>query len=161
MIEFTGEQLSAKQIRLFKKIGKHALKVAGQKPRKIQVCVKFVYDDEMRELNKQTRGIDSTTDVLSFPNLSDHFNKEITPKNFPDDVNPENNKVMLGDVVINLNRAEEQAGSFGHSLTREIGYLMVHGILHLLGYDHVDELDAKLMFAQTEKVLAKFKLKRE
>ncbi len=160
MIEFTGEQLSRKQLRLFKRIGNTALKMAGQKPHKIQVCVKFVYDDEMQELNKETRGIDSATDVLSFPNLNDQFNKDINAKTFPDDVNPENGKVMLGDIVINLNRAEEQAGSFGHSLTREIGYLLVHGLLHLMGYDHVDELDAKLMFAQTERVLAKFKLKR-
>lgn len=161
MIEFVGEQLSKKQLRLFKRIGNTAFRVAGQKPRKIQVCVEFVYDEEMHALNKEKRNIDASTDVLSFPNLTEQFNKEINAKNFPDDVNPENGKVMLGDIVINLNRAEEQAGSFGHSLTREIGYLLVHGLLHLMGYDHIDELDAKLMFAQTEKVLAKYKLKRD
>lgn len=161
MIEFTGEKLSKKQLRLFKRIGNTAFRMAGQKPRKLQVCVNFVYDDEIRQLNKETRGIDSVTDVLSFPNLTHQFNRDINSKTYPDDVNPENGKVMLGDVVINLNRAEEQAGSFGHSLTREIGYLMVHGLLHLMGYDHIDELDAKLMFAQTERVLAKYKLKRD
>ena len=161
MIEFVGEQLPKKQLRLFKRIGNTAFRVAGQKPRKIQVCVEFVYDEEMHALNKEKRNIDASTDVLSFPNLTEQFNKEINAKNFSDDVNPENGKVMLGDIVINLNRAEEQAGSFGHSLTREIGYLLVHGLLHLMGYDHIDELDAKLMFAQTEKVLAKYKLKRD
>lgn len=161
MIEFVGEQLPKKQLRLFKRIANTAFRVADQKPRNVQVCVEFVYDDQMRALNKEKRNIDASTDVLSFPNLTEQFNKKINAKNFPDDVNPENGKVMLGDIVINLNRAEEQAGSFGHSLTRELGYLLVHGLLHLMGYDHVDELDAKLMFAQTERVLAKYKLKRD
>lgn len=161
MIEFVGEQLPKKQLRLFRRIGNTAFRVAGQKPRKIQVCVEFVYDEEMHALNKEKRNIDASTDVLSFPNLTEQFNKEINAKNFPDDVNPENGKVMLGDIVINLNRAKEQAGSFGHSLTRELGYLLVHGLLHLMGYDHIDELDANLMFAQTERVLAKYKLKRD
>lgn len=161
MIEFVGEQMTRKQLRLFKKIVKTTFKVTEQKANKLQVCINFVYDDEMQALNKQTRGIDATTDVLSFPNLDNHFNVTITPKKFPRDVNPENGKVMLGDVVINLNKAEEQAGSFGHSLTREIGYLLVHGILHLLGYDHIDELDANLMQAQAEFILAKFNLKRD
>ena len=161
MIEFVGEEMTRKQLRLFKKIVKTTFKVTDQIASKLQVCISFVYDDEMQALNKQTRGIDATTDVLSFPNLDNHFNTTITPKRFPHDVNPENGKVMLGDVVINLNKAEEQAGSFGHSLTREIGYLLVHGILHLLGYDHIDDLDANLMQAQAEFILAKFKLKRD
>lgn len=160
MIEYVGEKLSRKQYRLFNKIARHTFKVTEQNPRKLQVCVKFVYDEEMQQINKETRNIDQPTDVLSFPNLDNHFNKTITPKLYPDDVNPENGKVMLGDVVINLNRAEEQAGSFGHSFTREMSYLFVHGLLHLLGYDHIDDLDANLMFGQAEYILAKFKLKR-
>ena len=161
MIEFVGEELNKKSLKLFKKIAKHTFKVNSQKPRKIQACIKFVYDDEMLELNSAMRGINQTTDVLSFPNCENIFNRPINAKNFPDEVNPENGKVHIGDVVINLNRAEEQAGSFGHSLTREIGYLMVHGLLHLMGYDHIDELDANLMRAQEEKILAKFNLKRD
>lgn len=160
MIEFVGEQLPKKQLKLFKRIANTAFRVAGQKPRKVQACVEFVYDEEMHALNKAKRNIDASTDVLSFPTLTNQFNRDINAKNFPEDVNPENGKVLIGDVVINLNRAEEQAGSFGHSLTREIGYLLVHGLLHLMGYDHIDALDANLMFAQTEKVLAKYKLKR-
>ena len=161
MVEFEGELLDKKAIKLFKKIAKETFKVNGQKPRKIQACVTFVYDDEIRELNNKMRNIDEPTDVLSFPNCDNVFNRDITPKNFPEEVNPENGKVHTGDVVINLNRAEQQAGSFGHSLTREVGYLMVHGLLHLMGYDHIDALDANLMRAQEEKVLAKFNLKRD
>ena len=161
MVDFIGEELDKKSIKLLKKIAKHTFKVNNQKHRKIQACVKFVYDDEIQELNKRMRNIDKVTDVLSFPNCEDVFNKEILPKNFPYEVNPENGKVDIGDVVINLNRAEEQAGSFGHSFTREVAYLMVHGLLHLMGYDHMDALDANLMRAQEEKVLAKFNLKRD
>ena len=161
MIEFDGEQLSKKQIKLLKKLAKETFKVTDQKSRKLQVCVTFCYDEEIQKLNKEKRNIDSPTDVLSFPNLENQFNREINAKTYPDDVNPENGKVMLGDIYINLNQAEKQAGSFGHSFTREIGYLLVHGLLHLLGYDHIDELDANLMFAQTERVLAKYQLKRD
>lgn len=161
MIEFLGEEMEKKTKKLLKKIAKQTFKYTGQKFHKLQVAVEFVYDEEIQELNKKTRGIDSVTDVLSFPNLDNVFNKAINKKNFPHDVNPENGKVELGDIVINLNRAKEQAGSFGHSLTREISYLMVHGLLHLMGYDHNDKLDANMMRAQEEQVLAKFNLKRE
>ena len=161
MIEFIGEEINKNTEKLLKKVAKQTFRYNGQKFHKIEVAVEFVYDEEIRELNKQQRNIDEVTDVLSFPNLSDVFGKDINKKNFPNEVNPENGKVDLGDVVINLNRAKEQAGSFGHSLTREMAYLMVHGLLHLMGYDHIDKLDAGLMRAQEERVLAKFNLRRE
>lgn len=161
MIEFLGEKLDKKTIKLLKQIAKQTFKFNKQKFNKIEVAVEFVYDDEIRELNKAQRGIDEVTDVLSFPTLNEVFGKTINKKTFPNDVNPENGKVCLGDIVINLNRAKEQAGSFGHSLTREIAYLMVHGLLHLMGFDHIDKLDASLMRAQEEQVLAKFNLRRE
>ncbi len=161
MIEFLGQQLDRKTIKLLKKVAKETFKCNGQNGRKIEVAITFVDDDEIQTLNKSERNIDEVTDVLSFPTLENVFNKEINKKNFPEDVNPENGKVDIGDVVINLNRAHEQAGSFGHSFTREVAYLLVHGLLHLMGYDHIDKLDSNLMRAQEEKVLAKFKLKRD
>ena len=161
MIEFLGQELDKKTLKLLKRVAKHTFKCNGQKARKIEVAITFVDDDEIQELNKKERNIDEVTDVLSFPTLDEVFNKEINKNNFPDDVNPENGKVDIGDVVINLNRAHEQAGSFGHSFTREVAYLMVHGLLHLMGYDHIDKLDANLMRAQEETILAKFNLKRD
>ena len=161
MIEFLGQEFDKKTIRLLKKIAKQTFKSNGQKPHNIDVAITFVDDDEIRELNKSERNIDEVTDVLSFPNLNDVFNRKINKRNFTDDVNPEDGKVDIGDVVINLGRAHEQAGSFGHSFTREVAYLMVHGLLHLMGYDHEDKLDASLMRAQEENVLSKFKLKRD
>ena len=74
--------------------------------------------------------------------------------------NPENNKVILGDIVINLDKAISQALEYGHSLDREICYLFVHGILHLLEFDHMNELDKNLMRKQEEKILSKFKIQR-
>lgn len=161
MIEFLGQELDKKTLKLLKKVAKQTFKSVGQKPRRIEVGITFVYDDEMQELNKKERGIDEPTDVLSFPNLENVFNRQISRKNFPDDVNPENGKVELGDVVINLNKAHEQAGSFGHSFSREVAYLMVHGLLHLMGYDHIDKLDSSIMRAQEEEILCKFRLKRD
>ena len=161
MIEFLGQEFDRKHIKLLKKIAKQTLKSIGQSPRKIDVAITFVDDDEIQQLNKEQRGIDAVTDVLSFPNLDDVFNKTINKKNFPQDVNPEDGRVDIGDVVINLNKAHEQAGSFGHSFTREVAYLMVHGILHLCGFDHMDKLDESIMRAQEENVLSKFKLKRD
>ena len=160
MIEFIGEKLDKKTMKLLKKIARYTFKKTDQNPRKIEVAVEFVYDEQIRELNKQTRNIDEVTDVLSFPNLEEVFGKAINKKTFPDDVNPENGKVDIGDVVINLDRAREQADAYGHSLNREISFLMVHGLLHLMGYDHMDPLDEKLMRGQEEEILAKFKLKR-
>ena len=114
----------------------------------------------MQELNNRMRGVDEATDVLSFPNLVNIFNKKITRKEYKLDINPENNKVFLGDIVINLDRANSQALEFGHSVEREICYLFVHGVLHLLEYDHMNPLDKGLMRTQEELILSKFKLKR-
>ena len=161
MIEFLGQELDKKTLKLLKKVAKQTFKSVGQKPRRLEVGITFVYDEEMQELNKKERGVDEPTDVLSFPNLDNVFNRQINKKNFPDDVNPENGKVELGDVVINLNKAHEQAGSFGHSFSREVAYLMVHGLLHLMGYDHIDKLDSSIMRAQEEEILCKFRLKRD
>lgn len=160
MIEFTGEKLEEGTHKLLKKVAKKALKMLGQKPRVLDLCVNFVYDNEMREVNTRMRNISDSTDVLSFPNLNDVYNKKITKKAFLSDVSPETKRIFLGDVVINLDRALSQANEYGHSIQREIAYLLVHSVLHLLGYDHMDELDKNLMRAQEERILAEFNLKR-
>ena len=160
MIEFLGQEVDKRTLKLLKRVAKQTFKSLEQKPRKIEVAITFVDDDEIQEINKKERNVDAPTDVLSFPNLENVFNKKINKKNFPDDVNPENGKVILGDVIINLNMAHTQAGSFGHSFSREVAYLMVHGLLHLMGYDHEDKLDEGLMRAQEEEILSKFRLKR-
>lgn len=160
MINFIGENLNKQQIKQLTKIYKYTLKKQGQNHRILETNLKFVQNAEMQELNLRTRGIDYATDVLSFPNLINIFNTKIKRKDFPLDINPENNKVFLGDIVINIDKAVSQALEYGHSTEREICYLFVHGMLHLLEFDHIDEIDKNIMRNQEEAILSKFKLKR-
>lgn len=121
-----------------------------------EVNLIFTDDAEIREINRENRGIDRATDVLSFPMLVAK-NGELTISPF--DV--VDGKVILGDIVISLERAKAQAEQYGHSIFREIGFLAVHSMLHLLGYDHEDgEEEEKIMFAKQEKVLENIGLRR-
>lgn len=95
----------------------------------VEVSVSFVGDEEIRDLNRDYRGVDKSTDVLSFP-MDDEF--IIVSR-------------ILGDVIINTRRVMEQAKELGHSNERELSYLTVHSILHLLGYDHMEDEDKKEM----------------
>lgn len=114
-----------------------------------EVNVTFVSDQKIKEINRDFRNINAATDVLSFPLGSDGVY----------DINPENNCLMLGDVIISIDHAIYQAGLFGHSLDREIAYLTVHSVFHLLGYDHIDEgEDKKVMRNKEEAALKKINL---
>ncbi len=106
-----------------------------------EISVTFVEAEEIRELNRDYRDTDRVTDVLSFPQF--------------DDLNelPEVGEICLGDVVICKDRAAEQAEEFGHSFEREIIYLFTHSILHLLGYDHMEEEEKKEMRGREEEVM--------
>lgn len=99
-------------------------------------------DDYIQTLNRDYRGIDRPTDVLSFP-MEEGDDIAAVPDGF------------LGDIVLSLPRAKAQAEEYGHSLLREISFLTVHGTLHLLGYDHMNEAEAALMFAKQEDILNK------
>ena len=113
----------------------------------------MVDDEKIQELNKNYRGKDSVTDVLSFPLTSEDGKTEI---------NPDTNAVQLGDVVISLETAVKQAQNYGHSLEREIGFLTVHSMLHLLGYDHeTSQLDQRIMREKEESVLEKLGISRD
>ena len=117
-----------------------------------QVSVTLVDNEAIREINNEHRGIDKATDVLSFP-LGDE-------ESF--DTDPETGAILLGDIVISLERAQEQAEEYGHSYRREVAFLITHSLFHLLGYDHVDsEEDEKLMFGKQDKVLEKLGITRE
>ena len=124
-----------------------------------EINVLVTNDETIHAINRQTRNVDKATDVLSFPMF------EYTPGAFPDDVSgdidPETGLLPLGDMVISLEHAEAQAHEYGHSLKREVGYLTIHSILHLLGYDHLDEGPMKRqMRAREEKILADILLPR-
>ena len=114
-----------------------------------EISVTFVSLEEIHELNREYRQVDSPTDVLSFPQFDDL------------DELPEEGEIMLGDVVICSDRATEQAEEFGHSFEREIIYLFVHSVLHLLGYDHMEEDEKRIMRRREEEVMERIGLKRE
>ena len=122
----------------------------------VEVCV--TDDGGIRQTNLDTRGVDRPTDVLSFPMF------ELSPGEKPqaDWADPDTDKVLLGDMMISLERANAQAVEYGHSTEREVCYLAVHSVLHLLGYDHLDEGPMKAqMRAREEAILGKLGITRE
>lgn len=125
-----------------------------------EVTLTFTNNDEIHELNKQYRGIDRPTDVLSFALNDDGVDEldiifEVENENEIDPISG-----MLGDIIISVERAEEQRIEYGHSLEREIGFLFVHGFLHLLGYDHEDDAAEEVMTKKQESVLQQVGLTR-
>jgi probable rRNA maturation factor len=108
--------------------------------------------DEIRELNNSTRGIDKVTDVLSYPTLEGIRGKVVLKKDFPCDV--DDGKLMIGSIVLCLERIKEQAVEIGHSEQDEREYLIVHGLMHLFGYDHMTDDDKKQMREKEKAVMA-------
>lgn len=120
----------------------------------VDVTVMLVDDTNIQEINRQTRQIDAHTDVLSFPLL------DIDPGDLKGsllagagDTDPETGALMLGDIVISLDAVKRQADEYGHSFDRELGYLTVHGMLHLLGYDHKHDGDKRNMRGAEDAVM--------
>ena len=131
---------------LIKKAAAMALRAEGVE--KALISVMLTDDEGIRRVNREFRGVDRATDVLSFPL------NELTPGDFdPADceIDPETGAVLLGDMMISVPRCAEQGEDFGHGYEREIMYLTVHSVLHLLGYDHVDEGEMKQQMRQREK----------
>ena len=128
-----------------KSVLKYALKV--EKVKNANFNVIFVDNDYIHKLNKEYRNVDRPTDVISFA-LEDNKEEELS------------NVRMLGDIYISIDKAREQALEYGHSLRRELSFLSVHGILHLLGYDHMKKEDEKIMFAKQEEILNAKKIER-
>ncbi|MFD1772911.1 rRNA maturation RNase YbeY [Paenibacillus rhizophilus] len=124
-----------------------------------EVDLTFVDNERIHELNREYRGIDRPTDVLSFAlNESGEDEPEIVYE--VDEEESEGIPDMLGDIIISVTRAKEQADDYGHSLERELGFLFVHGFLHLLGYDHQDEASEAEMMGKQEQVLSQVGLTR-
>lgn len=117
----------------------------------LQVSVSFVGPISIRRLNREFREIDKTTDVLSFPMLemkNGSIDKPLTAADF--DQSEGLNVVFLGDVIINIDQAYKQAEEYGHSREREVSFLIIHSILHLLGYDHIEKSDERIMKIRQE-----------
>mgnify|MGYP005813069851 FL=1 len=125
---------------------------------KVYVAITLTTPEEIREINKEFRKIDKETDVLSFPIFEKkdidmlRKNGEIVDEDMPQDV--------LGDIIISMKKVEEQAKEYGHSVERELAYMVVHGFYHLMGYDHMVEEDKKVMREKEEKVLERLDIVR-
>ncbi|MBE7085702.1 MAG: rRNA maturation RNase YbeY [Clostridiales bacterium] len=120
----------------------------------------FVNGTEIRRLNRETRGIDKVTDVLSYPTLDGIKGEAIYGEDHPYEMDEEDN-LLIGSVVVCCDRAKEQAEEFGHSYNRELHYLLVHGIMHCLGYDHMTDEEKAEMREQEEKILGKLGITRD
>lgn len=134
---------------LIEKVISESLKYEGIS-NNAEISVTIVDNEEIRKINNKFRNIDKATDVLSFPLID--FNAESLPE--------DNSKIYLGDIIISIERAEEQAEEYGHSLDREIGFLTAHSMLHLLGYDHMIQEEEKIMFKKQEDILNNLGLRR-
>lgn len=130
------------------------LEVAAKREKvaEAEMSITFVTNERIQELNATYRGKNQPTDVISFA-MEDMGEGE-------DELVAADMPRMLGDIVISIPRTKEQADEYGHSFMRELGFLSVHGFLHLLGYDHMNEADEKIMFGKQKEILDEFGLHR-
>ncbi len=128
-------------------------------PLSCEVGLTFTDNEGIRELNRMHRKIDRETDVLSFPML------EVRPGEFDaigiGDYDRDEDGVLLGDIVLSLEKAEQQAVEYGHSFAREAAFLCIHSLLHLLGYDHMEDEEQKNMRLHEEAILVRLGLNRD
>lgn len=130
---------------------------------KLAVFVCIVGDEEIRVINREQRGKDTATDVLSFPTVNYPTGKTAgtCARLLEREYDPELGACLLGDIVISMDHVRAQAQEYGHSERRESGYLLTHGLFHLMGYDHMTDADKPVMRAMEEKALASIGLTRE
>lgn len=153
-IDLVDEQnfLSKKHIQLITDLLKLASTVEGTS-NNCEVSITIVSDKEIQEINRAYRGINQPTDVISFE-IQDDLD------DLPPDVQDQVGN-MLGDIIVSIDRAREQATEYNHSVEREVGFLVVHGFLHLLGYTHDTEEEEQQMFTKQKEILHQYGLKRE
>ena len=131
---------------LLNKVAAYALKSENVDNGVVNIII--VDNKKIREINKEYRGIDRETDVISFALEDDDTFIELPIR-------------ILGDIYISIDKAKSQALEYGHSLKREICFLVVHGVLHLLGYDHMVSSDEKVMFSKQDKILDELEIRRD
>lgn len=132
-------------------------------PYEATVNVLLTGDEEIRAYNRQYRGMDRATDVLSFPNIeygrpADFSQAEEAEA---DCFDPDSGELVLGDIILSVDKIREQAESYGHSRKREYAFLVAHSMLHLCGYDHMEEAEAQIMEEKQRKVLEDLGITRE
>lgn len=153
-IDFTDEtnEVTKAHMALVEKLLQHAAAVEKIES-ETEVSITFVTNEAIREMNREYRDKDQPTDVISFA-LEELGEGEI-------EVVFEGMPRILGDIIISIDRTKEQAEEYGHSFERELGFLAVHGFLHLLGYDHMEPEDEKVMFRKQDEILQSYGLERD
>ena len=130
-------------------------------PENINVNLNFITEKQIQKLNKETRNIDKVTDVLSYPYTNLKVNGKLNINDYKFDIDPDTKILTIGDIYICLDRAKEQAKEYNHSLKREVCFLFCHGMLHICGYDHIQEKDALIMEAMQQKILNSLNITRD
>ena len=143
-----GQKLDCKMLEKMQEAGDFLMGEEGIDTDRAEISLTLVEPEEIKSLNAEYRNVDSVTDVLSFPQFED---KEQMPSE---------GELCLGDVVICVERAQQQAEEYGHSFEREMVYLLVHSLLHLLGYDHMDDDEKAIMRDKEEHVMEHVNLRR-
>lgn len=156
MIRISGANL--KERALVRKVEKATFKHLGQKDFFL-IDITVVDEDTIKNLNASARGVDKVTDVLSFP-CFERLDLPVDKSEFSE-FDYDGSHVLLGSIMICRKRAEEQAKEYGHSYARELGFLACHGFLHILGFDHIDPEDEKVMIAHQKAIMNAVGLKRD
>lgn len=156
MIRISGANL--KERALVRKVEKATFKHLGQKDFFL-IDITVVDEDTIKNLNASARGFDKVTDVLSFP-CFEKLDLPVDKSEFSE-FDYDGSHVLLGSIMICRKRAEEQAKEYGHSYARELGFLACHGFLHILGFDHIDPEDEKVMIAHQKAIMNAVGLKRD
>ncbi len=133
--------ITEEMINLIERVIRESLRVEGI-GENYEVSISFVDNEEIKALNREFRGVDRETDVLSFP-MEDEFDFSIP---------------LLGDIVISLEKADEQAKDYGHTLEREVAYLTCHSMFHLMGYDHMNEDEKRIMREKEKEVMRNLRI---
>ena len=146
---------SSKYEPIIKKVLEKCFKEEKIEDSKLIITITLTNPQNIRRINKEFRNIDKATYVLSFPMFEkEELEEKIEMQDFE-------HEDMLGDIVISIDKVEEQAREYEHSFERELSYMIVHGFYHLMGYDHIEECDKKIMRPKEEKILQELKITRD
>ena len=153
-IEYRGIDEKKEYEELIEKVLKKCFEIENIEDKNFYMSIILTTPAEIRKLNKEYRDIDREPDVLSFPMYEKEELETVKQQK-------QEWKDTLGDIVISIERVEEQAKEYGHSFEREFAYMLVHGFYHIMGEDHIEEEDKKIMRAKEENVLSKLNIVRE
>lgn len=168
IINFNKKLFNKKYIIKIQEAYSNAIKILNLPSSDLEINIDFVSEEKIRELNKEFRNKDTKTDVLSFPALLEYgvtdmqlLGDKLIKDNFPNDFNPVTNCLFVGDICICKSVALRNAKEYGTNNIREIVYMAVHGLLHLIGYDHMKDYDKKIMREAEEKIMKSINLERK